>query len=159
MGQFNQENNCCPPCPSPTPVTRRRRQCADPSQPVDLRGQCDHAEVWLNAQQSFVASCPSGFEGEPVTVTVPPQTVASILSQADADAMALAIAQDEAETELQCAGLYFNAEQTATVSCPFGPDKQATVPAGTYSSSTSQDAANAAAYAAATAQAQSLCST
>lgn len=158
MGQFNQENNCCPPCPSPTPVTRRRRYCADPSQPVNLQGQCIHTEVWLNAQQSFVASCPSGFTGEPVTVTVPAETVPSVLSQADADAMALAIAQDEAESEIQCAGLYFNTEQTATVACPFGPDKQASVPAGTYSSTTDQATANAIAYAAATAQAQALCS-
>lgn len=159
MGQFNQDNDCCPAClPAPGPSTRRRHLCADPSQPVNLQAQCAHTEVWLNNQQSFTASCPSGFVGESVTVTVPAQTVPSVLSQADADAMALAIAQDEAETEIQCAGLYFNTEQTATVACPFGPDKQATVAAGTVSSATSQDAANAIAYAQATAAAQALCS-
>lgn len=154
------DNGCCPPCPERNPSAfpaRRRHQCADPAQPVDLRHTCNHEPVFLNNAQSFTASCPSGFEGEPVSVTVPAETVPSRLSQSDADAQALAIAQDTAEAELACQGLYFNSEQTATVKCPFGLEQQATVPAGVYSSNVDQQTANALAYAAAAEQAQSQC--
>lgn len=142
-----------------TPGKRRHRHCADPSQPYDLRPQCRHEQFYLNQAQTFTAHCPSGFEGDSVTVTIAAGTVASTISVADANEQAYEYALETAESEISCLGLFYNMEQTATIVCPNGDVKQATVQAGLYSSTVSQDAANALAYTSAVQAAQEQCGT
>lgn len=160
-------NCCCAPgqctCTGSS-VVPGCHECADPSQQVNLGNQC-LKEQWAvnNVEASFTATCPSGFEGESITVVIPVGVIAAQPTEAQPDAQAGAnelaalYAEQLATAELTCQGLYYNTPQTATVICQFGTNKQYTIAAGLYSSPESQDAANVLAYAAAVEQAQLLC--
>lgn len=121
--------------------------------------------LFYNEVQSFTASCPVGQTGTPVTSNISAGQVGSSLSVADANARALAQAQADAESRLSCAvasTTFLNTPQTFTASCPrasgdtpaaTGSSVTITTPAGQFSSTVSQEAADAAAMAAATSSA------
>lgn len=120
--------------------------------------------LFYNDQQQYTASCPGGTTGSAKTATVPSGTVGSTISKADANQKARQEAQAQAEALLVCTAIpvtYYNTAQTATVSCtqeegapiPDGVPSTVTIPAGTYSSTVSQAAADALALAAAEEQA------
>lgn len=114
-----------------------------------------------NTEQSYTAQCFPPYTGASVTETVPAGTYRSFVHPEAADGLAREAAQIAAEAALSCSLLFWNTPQTATVSCTppeVGADSIATVPAGTYSSSISQAAADTAALNAATALATSLLS-
>jgi hypothetical protein len=105
-------------------------------------------------------------QGNPVTVTIPADTVASTISKADANDRAKTQAMEEAQARLVCtdtAPVFVNIEQSYTAECAAGsPDAPptynapvtVTIPAGIYSGTT-QASANAAALAAAKREAES----
>lgn len=113
----------------------------------------------------YTATCPEGQVGS-VTATVPVGTVASPVSVADANARAQAKAQADAQAKLVCEdaeAVFFNVELSATAYCPpasgsnpaaTGTPVVKTVAAGKFTSSESQEAADAAAYAYALRQAE-----
>lgn len=114
--------------------------------------------VYSNDQQyQYTAQCPQGQTGDDVTVTVAAGTVQSALSVADANAKAQQKAQTDAQAILVCDSAvttYYNTPQTATVTCPgatgdtpaaIGPSVTVTVQAKAFSSTVSQEAADAAA--------------
>jgi len=112
-----------------------------------------------NQQLSYTATCPPGFAGVPVTITIPANTIKSTVSVTDANAQALAYARQEAEARLMCSALetvYWNVQQVATVYCAAGFTGSATsvVPEHTFWAETQEDA-DALAYNAALADAQS----
>lgn len=97
--------------------------------------------AWRNTRQRFTAFCLT-VEGSN-TVVVPAGTYRSYVSQADANLQAYNAARTQAENELVCT--YWNTEQEYTATCPpgfAGEPVTATVPAGTYSSTVSQAAAD-----------------
>lgn len=122
--------------------------------------------IYYNERQSYTASCPNGQTGDSVTVVKEAGTVQSVLSVADANAQAQSAAQSEANSRLICedAGVsYLNVAQTYTANCPAatedtpaadGNPVTVTIPAGSYSSNVSQQAADDAALAAAQANAE-----
>lgn len=128
------------------------------------RLSCEDAVVtYLNVVQQYTATCPGADDetgtpaatGTPVTATIPAGRFSSTVSQAAADAAALAAAQSLAESQLTCT--YRNAEQSYTAVCPegtSGSEVTETISAGSYSSSISQETANALALAAAQTQAE-----
>lgn len=100
--------------------------------------------TFFNDEQTATAQC-LGEEGAPppeglaITVTIPANTVSSIVSKADANAQALAQAQATADSQLSC--LFWNAAQTFTATCPTGSTGTAVtrnVAAHTFSSTVSQ---------------------
>jgi hypothetical protein len=113
--------------------------------------------VYVNTQQSFTASCPSGFTGTPVTVTKTAGTYSSTISVADANTKALAAATAEAQAALTCTPIiYGNTSQSYTANCPSGTTGNSvtvTKAANTYTSAISIADANAKALAAATSEA------
>jgi hypothetical protein len=128
--------------------------------------------LFYNTIQAYTANCPAGVSGNPVTVTIPPGTVASTISVGDANAQAIAQAQTQANAQLNCAssGVFYNdTAQIYTATCPAcaainaplesgaptptGPSATVTVAAGTVQSTTSVADANAAAMAQAQADA------
>lgn len=123
--------------------------------------------TFTNTAQSYTASCPTGQNGNPVTINIAAGTVTSSLSVADANAQALSQAQAQAMAALQCSGgtgIFLNVAQTFTASCPVasgttpaavGTSVTVTVVAGTYQSVVSQALADAAALQAAQDQANS----
>lgn len=119
--------------------------------------------AFLNTQQSYTASCPGASGGTPaatgssVTITVPAGQFQSAISQALADAAALSAAQATAESQLVCT--YFNAAQTADVTCVDTTHESVTVPAGQFTSTKSQADADQQALSSAQSQATSECST
>jgi len=162
MSTNNNDGDCCfgsgcGPLVTGGNTNRRFRECADPSQRVDLRGLCHHDQFFLNTEQTATAYCPCGSQGSSVMVTVPAGTVASTLSVQDADTQAYLLAFETAEAELVCEGVYFNTPQTAYVQCEFGEVQEYTTPAGMFSSTVSQEEANALAYAYALEQATEQC--
>jgi hypothetical protein len=90
------------------------------------------------------ASCPTGFVGSPVTIAA--NTIFSQISKGTANAKAVRLANGT----LSCLYQYWNTIQIANCTAPL-TGSTVTIAAGTYSSTESQDAANAAAYAAAVA--------
>lgn len=74
--------------------------------------------TFWNSVQTYVASCPTGQTGTPVSKTVAAHTISSTISQDDADANALNLAKTQAETELICngeSGVFTSTLQTAEV--------------------------------------------
>lgn len=92
-----------------------------------------NAEVTRTAECEHEEGAPVP-DGSPVTITIPANTVSSIISQADADQQAAILAMNQARAGLSCT--YKNRAQTAY--CPADEDVSATVPAGTHSSTVSQ---------------------
>lgn len=122
------------------------------------------SSLFLNAQQTYTANCPAASGATPaavgntVTVTIPAGSFQSTVSQALADAAALFSAQEQANAQLSCT--YYNAPQTVTADCPSGStgtQTSATVAAGQYTDTT-QQGADAKAYADAQSQAQAALS-
>lgn len=123
-------------------------------------------QIFYNERQVYTASCPDGQEGDPITVVKEAGTFQSALSVADANAQAMASAQSEANSRLVCDDAqfaYYSTPQSFTARCesddddtptPEGEPVTVTIPAGAYGSDVSQQAADEAALAAATAQAQ-----
>lgn len=116
--------------------------------------------TFWNTTQTATVNCTSPLVGPASTATVAANTYSSSVSQAEADADALNAATALATSLLSCITGYGNTEQTATINCEdaytichFGNTGVATVPANTYFSDVSQDAANALALDAATAEA------
>lgn len=126
---------------------------------AESRLDCESETVsYTNDAQTATAACQAGDgaptpTGAPVIVTIPAGTVSSTVSKADANQQALALAESEAASQLVC--VWKNAAQTATVHCESNEAQEfsATVAAGTYTSSVSQDDANAQAMTDATNQA------
>lgn len=121
--------------------------------------------LFYNDAQQYTASCPPNEDGDDVTVTVPADSVGSIVSKSDANAKALDQARSQAEARLDCdtpAVTYWNTEQVYTAECevtdgapmPEGSAVTATIAANLFSSTVSQAAANAMALAAAQEQAE-----
>lgn len=119
--------------------------------------------LFYNTVQTASASCPDGTGT--VSSTVNAGTVASALSVSDANGKALAQAQQQAQALLNCATAtttYLNTPQSFTAQCsatageplPTGNAVTVNIPAGQFTSTVSQAAADAAALASATSQAQ-----
>lgn len=139
------------------------RACRDSK----ARGSNPQTALFYNDEQQYTASCPANQEGDPVTVTIPADTVGSTISKSDANAKALEQARTQAQAQLVCEDIpvtYFNTPQTYTATCdavedhplPDGNPVTVTIPAGTFSSQVSQSAADALALAAAQQQAEDL---
>lgn len=115
----------------------------------------DIPTTYYSTAQTFTAQCTQEEgapvpEGQPVTVTIPAGLHTSIVSQAAADALALAAATEQANEGLSCT--FWNSEQSYPASCvapATGLDVTRTIAAHTYSSTLSQDDADAKALAAA----------
>lgn len=92
-------------------------------------------------------------DGNPVTITIPAGTYNSTISQADADQQAVAAAAAAAAQKLSCT--WWNSPQTFTAVCASNSafNVTVTIPQHSYSSTVSQEQANALALAAATNQA------
>lgn len=129
----------------------RVRDC----EPSHARGsQTSITSMYFNDRQQYTATCPSGQTGDPVTVTIPAETVGSIISKADANQKALAEAKAQAEAQLDCSEpqvTYWNEEVSFTAECqvqdpdapvPTGDAVTVVIPAHTFSSTNSQDAAD-----------------
>jgi hypothetical protein len=123
---------------------------------------CTPGAGYLNSQQSFTAQCPAASgttpaaQGTPITITVPAGQYKSVISQALADAAALNAATTQAMSQLVCT--YYNAPQTATVTCANNSTQTVTIAAGQFTSTSSQADADQQALAAAQAQATAACS-
>lgn len=128
-------------------------------------GTTSSAGIFYSAAQSYTTTCPQGQIGcTPVTVMIPAGAFSSSLSQADADNKALSQAQQNAQSQSQAnqtpgVTLFSNTSQSYTAICPAangaqGSQVTVTIPTGTFQSVASQDIADAAALASATAQAQ-----
>lgn len=106
------------------------------------------ATYW-NDEQTAVAECTTDaqhppVEGSPVTRTIPANTISSTVSKAAANAAALAQALELAQSAREC--VWWNMAQDYTAECPSGttgPDVIKSVAAHTYSSSISQEDADA----------------
>lgn len=116
--------------------------------------------LFWNTTQTATVNCPPPAVGPASIATVPANTYSSSISQAAADTDALNAATALATSLLSCITGYANTEQTAIVNCEdaytichFGNSGVATVPANTYFSAVSQEAADALALDAATAEA------
>lgn len=110
--------------------------------------------LYYNQEQSATASCPSGQIGDPITQVIPANSVASQKSVADANAIAQKQAVDQANARLICTTApvtYWNTAQTAIATCaqtqgapiPDGDPVTRTIPAHSFSSTTSQAATDA----------------
>lgn len=110
--------------------------------------------LYYNQEQSATASCPAGQIGDPITQVIPANSVASQKSVADANAIAQKQAVDQANARLICTTApvtYWNTAQTAIATCaqtqgapiPDGDPVTRTIPAHSFSSTTSQAAADA----------------
>lgn len=115
---------------------------------AESRLDCQPETVsYTNDAQTATAACQAGENapqpsGAPVIVTIPAGTVSSTISKAAANQEALALAESEAASQLVC--VWKNAPQTGRAACPSNAAQEftATVAAGTYTSSISQDDAN-----------------
>lgn len=105
--------------------------------------------TFLNAEQTYMASCQDS--SHPTTVTVAAGAFTSTISQSDADALAMASAQSQVNATLAslCSAttLYHNTQQVVPVSyyCNFTRTTltgNITVAANTFTSTASQSAAN-----------------
>lgn len=112
--------------------------------------------TFTNSQQTFTANCPNGSDGFSVTSTVQADTITSFVSQADANQQAFALAQSQAQSQLVCS--FINAAQTFNGTCGDGTTHvTATVPAGAFNSTISQQDADAKALTAAQNTALATC--
>lgn len=73
-----------------------------PIPPDDLLPEDERPLHYVNDPQSYTATCPEGYVGDPVTVTVVEGMFGSDISQEDANAKALAAAKAAAEAALEC---------------------------------------------------------
>lgn len=111
---------------------------------AEARLVCEEPTItYWNTEQTRTAQCDAEDGapppvGSPVTVTIKANTVSSTVSQADADQKAAILAMNQARAGRSCT--YQNAAQTAK--CPSDDSVYATVPAGKYSSTVSQAAAD-----------------
>lgn len=117
---------------------------------IHARGVAPSVSLFFNDAQQATAVCQGNESGNPVTVTVPEGTVASLISKADANQKAIEQARTQARAQLDCQPantVYWNTAQSATAACettdadaplPEGNPVTATVPADTYSSTVSQ---------------------
>lgn len=118
------------------------------------------ASLYYNDEQSYVARCPTGQTGNPVSVTIQSGTVGSNKSVDDANQKALAQARTQAEAQIVCtaaptvyassrdwsftASCAVEGVQEAAAPVPTGPNNTATVKAGTvFPTATSQAGADA----------------
>jgi hypothetical protein len=139
---------------------REETEIRDAAESVNskARGAALVVPTFTNEPQTATAKCPQNTTGQPVTVTVPSGTVASIVSVADANAQARSLALQQAGVQLTCTPnpvTYLNTAQSFTAQCQSGTGQPVTitVDAGTVTSTVSQAAADAAALAQATTQA------
>ncbi len=139
------------------------------------RGIAPVVKLFYNDQQQFTATCPPNQSGQPVTVVVPAETVASTISKGDANQLARQQAQDMATAQLDCQTvdvIYYNRAVIGSADCPAasgttpaaqGPHVSVNIAAGGpghgYSSTISEDDATAKAQTAADdlAEAQLAC--
>lgn len=130
----------------------RQREC----EPSHARAASSAVTLYYNDEQKYTANCADDETGDPVTVTIPAETIASTISKADANIKARDEAKRQAEARLDCEETpttYWNEAQTVTESCtgssdhplPDGQPVTVTIEAGRVSSTVSQEAANAAA--------------
>ena len=94
--------------------------------------------LFWNAAQTCSSTC---LDGTVQTSTVPANTVASDVSQADADSQAFALACQL--VTLQCPpvpGLFWNTEQCATATCPDGSTSEYCVPAHSIAGRSQEEA-------------------
>lgn len=121
--------------------------------------------LFYNDEQSATATCPSGQTGSSITQVIPAGSVASNKSVADANAQAKTLAMEQATARLDCVPTpvtYLSAPQSFTARCaqtegapvPDGNPVTINLEAGAATSTVSQAAADAAALAMATQQAQ-----
>lgn len=110
---------------------------------------CEEVSTFTNDAQSATVACQGqqgapAPEGNPVTVVVPAGTITSTISKADANQRAAALAQQQAAAGLSCT--YWNRAMTsALLTCDIDPNIQVqkTVAEHTYSSTISQQDADA----------------
>lgn len=99
----------------------------------DAKGELSCTEipigvVYHNVEKTFIAKCASGTTGNNVTITVPANTIASLISQKDVDDKALKQATDEAKAALICTpivialqtGRFLSEPQSYTAKAPEG---------------------------------------
>lgn len=113
--------------------------------------------LFYNTDQNATATCPTGYTGDPVSVTIPAGTVASNVSVADANQKALAQAEAQAQAQLVCTATpttYYNDQPgvyTATYAdcngaadapTPTATSIQVIIPVGTIPSTVSIADAN-----------------
>lgn len=121
--------------------------------------------TYWNVERQVTVSCTGETgapipAGNPATATVPANTVSSTISQDDANNQADILGLQQATAKLSCT--WYNKAITVTKPCaanPTGPTYSATVPAGTYSSTDSQKAADVLATTDATNQVNQLLAT
>lgn len=138
------------------PSENEKGQCT----PRRLKSSCDVPLLYTNVDQTVELPCPEGTVGETISVTVSAGTINNPFSVAAANAAALAQAEAEAAV-LRAASpcLYENTEQSCEDVCPEGTEGETisvTIPAGSFSSAVSQEAADAAALAEACAEVADL---
>lgn len=115
--------------------------------------------LYPNTEQVCTETCPDGTVGDPITVTIAAGEYTAE-TQEEADALALAAACEQAallRAETPC--YWQNAEQQCTDTCPegmVGDPITVVVTAGEYTSTVSQEAADAIALAAACAEVEAL---
>lgn len=121
------------------------------------RGIAPVVKLFYNDQQQATATCPANQTGEPVTVIVPAETIASTISKGDANQKAIDQAREMAQAQLDCQTqdvIYYNRAVVGHASCPAasgdtpaaaGDNVSVSIPAGGpghgYSSTVSEDAA------------------
>lgn len=96
----------------------------------------DCVHVVYSSTQTYTATCPEGYTGDPVTVE---GHATSSSSQMAADTIAMAIAQEAAEAALACAPIVFTATSTQTAACPEGFQGSAQTVTSTATSIVSQE--------------------
>lgn len=124
---------------------------------AQAQAEAQRSCVFWNSQQTYTATCGTGSTGTPVTRIVPAHSLNSTVSQADADAIAYNTAKVAAENALVCTPgsgsgtVYHNTQQVATATKyrtnPHTGEICAvhvtfTVAANTFTSTSSQAAAN-----------------
>lgn len=126
-------------------------------EPSFASGTNPQVTLYYNNQEvSATATCPSGYTGNPVTVTIKAGTVSSDVSVAEANRLALEQAQAEANSRRICVpitDLFSNPAASATKHCsdlaepgapmPTGSDSVGIVAAGERNDFTTQAAADA----------------
>lgn len=140
-------------CLEPTPVVAT---CALPGGLIVAQTR------YYNTEQTVTLTCGPGTVGDPVTATAEAGAFSSTESQEVADALALAAATVEANQlrlETPCQVVYESLEVSATSTCgegTVGDPITVTLPAGSFTSLVSVEAATAAAQAEADAQVAAL---
>jgi len=82
-------------------MTCLKHNCCEPGFSTNAGATAGGGTFYSNAEQSYTASCPEGYSGDPVTVTVAAGSFTAT-TQAEADALALNQATLEAQQSLVC---------------------------------------------------------